>query len=122
MLPIQSQNATEARGQTFIASMSLTISGFDVLTRPTLRPGDPGAGPYDGFKPFTSTLKKGYRRSPEHAAFQADTILEKDFAVIMRDGVKLYCDIFRPDDTQKVPAIILWSPYGKGGNGVYLIP
>jgi predicted acyl esterase len=36
----------------------------------------------------------------------------------MRDGIKLYLDVFRPksSDQDKVPAIIAWSPYGKAGS------
>jgi uncharacterized protein len=34
----------------------------------------------------------------------------------MRDGVKLYCDIFRPSTDKKVPIILVWAPYGKHGN------
>lgn len=37
----------------------------------------------------------------------------------MRDGVKLYVDVYRPktsDDDPKVPAIMAFSPYGKGGS------
>ena len=44
-------------------------------------------------------------------------ICEQDVAVPMRDGVVLYADIFRPaDDTEKVPAILAWSNYGKRPN------
>jgi hypothetical protein len=37
----------------------------------------------------------------------------------MRDGVRLYADIFRPasSDQEGVPAILPWSPYGKSGAG-----
>ena len=37
----------------------------------------------------------------------------------MRDGAKLYCDIFRPADSgenYRVPAILAWSNYGKRPN------
>ncbi|KAL1869038.1 hypothetical protein Plec18167_008041 [Paecilomyces lecythidis] len=36
----------------------------------------------------------------------------------MRDGVKLRADIYRPKTDDKVPAIIMWGPYGKSGNGI----
>jgi len=39
--------------------------------------------------------------------------MEEDTAAAMRDGIKLYCDVFRPAGNEKVPAIIGWSPYGK---------
>jgi uncharacterized protein len=40
-------------------------------------------------------------------------IIERDVAIPMRDGVKLYANIFRPADERPVPPIIAWSPYGK---------
>lgn len=41
-------------------------------------------------------------------------ICEQDVAVKMRDGITIYCDIFRPADTkEKIPVIISWSPFGK---------
>ena len=41
-------------------------------------------------------------------------IIERDVVVTMRDGVKLYADVFRPaDETKPVPPIIAWTPYGK---------
>jgi predicted acyl esterase len=51
-----------------------------------------------------------YRRilENEHAM-----IIERDVAIPMRDGVKLYADIFRPADERPVPPIIAWTPYGK---------
>jgi predicted acyl esterase len=51
----------------------------------------------------------GYRRSEERGM-----IVERDVAVPMRDGVKIYADIHRPGGaSEKVPALIAWSPYGK---------
>ncbi len=48
----------------------------------------------------------------------------------MRDGVKLYCDIYRPgttlDETPatngKVPIILVYAPYGKQGNSELFLP
>ena len=51
-----------------------------------------------------------YRRiiENEHAM-----IIERDVAIPMRDGVKLYADVFRPANEKPVPPIIAWTPYGK---------
>lgn len=38
---------------------------------------------------------------------------ERDVAVPMRDGTTIYTDIYRPDDANRLPAIVAWSPYGK---------
>lgn len=40
-------------------------------------------------------------------------IIEQDCRVTMRDGAFIDIDLFRPDTTDVVPAIIAWSPYGK---------
>lgn len=53
--------------------------------------------------------------------FEEDGMLiQRDVAVAMRDGVKMYVDIYRPAATaDKLPVLIGWSPYGKH-NGVKL--
>lgn len=43
-------------------------------------------------------------------------ICDQDQEVVMRDGTKIYCDIFRPANTDegvKVPVIVSWSWFGK---------
>jgi predicted acyl esterase len=67
--------------------------------------------------PSVTELPKGHKRTPANRAFEADTVFEKDIAIPLRDGLKLYVDVFRPKTDSKVPAILIWSPYGKTGNG-----
>ncbi|WP_207761075.1 CocE/NonD family hydrolase [Bifidobacterium simiarum] len=40
-------------------------------------------------------------------------ICEQDQEVVMRDGTKIYCDIYRPVTEEKIPAIVSWSWFGK---------
>ncbi len=40
-------------------------------------------------------------------------ICEQDVPVTMRDGVKIYVDIYRPKNETDIPAIISWSFFGK---------
>ena len=98
--------------------MSLQINGFDVDVVPVIKPGAKEAGPYDPLKPSVTVLPKGHQRTSSNKSFEADTIFEKDIVLPMRDGVKLYADVFRPVTDEKVPAILIWSPYGKTGNGM----
>ncbi|KNG91587.1 hypothetical protein ANOM_000005 [Aspergillus nomiae NRRL 13137] len=72
---------------------------------------------YKGFHPGRVTrLPRGHVKEPGYQAFPVDVTWEEDQAIVMRDGVKLYADVFRPtDETEKVPAILPWSPYGKVG-------
>jgi hypothetical protein len=45
------------------------------------------------------------------------TLFEKDVAIPMRDGVRLYANVFRPVDkiAGETPSIIYFSPFGKHG-------
>lgn len=73
---------------------------------------------YDGFNPSTTKLPVGHTKEPGLRAFEVEVTWDKDVAVKMRDGVTLYTDVFRPTlstDAAGVPAIIVWSPYGKAG-------
>ena len=55
-----------------------------------------------------------YRRTVEDGM-----LVERDVAVTMRDGIRIYIDIFRPVDEQPAPPIIAWGPYGKHGHTNY---
>lgn len=74
---------------------------------------------YNGFESGSTILKKGHVKSSGYRAFAQDVIYDRDLAIQVRDGVKLYADVFRPadSDVQPVPLIIPWSPYGKTGTG-----
>ena len=39
--------------------------------------------------------------------------VEKDRPIVMKDDVRLYCDVYRPDDTERHPVLIGFSPFGK---------
>ncbi len=58
-------------------------------------------GGYPGFNPRTETVK--------------GMIIERDLAVTMRDGVRIYIDLFRPEKEGLYPVIVAWGPYGKFG-------
>lgn len=65
------------------------------------------------------TLAKPYPFDPHTYEAAPGIICEQDVAVEMRDGAKLYCDIFRPatsGESEQVPAILAWSNYGKRPN------
>ncbi len=60
-------------------------------------------GKYPGFQPNTVEHVDGME-------------ITRDVAVSMRDGVKIYVDVFRPKgshDILKLPTLMTWSPYGK---------
>ncbi len=68
---------------------------------------------YTGFKRETQVLKKGSIRLKGYKPLECDIIFERDVPIKLRDGVTVYTDVFRPNDTQKHPAIMAMSPYGK---------
>ncbi|HZZ02791.1 CocE/NonD family hydrolase [Paraburkholderia sp.] len=78
-----------------------------------LEPG-PRYGILSGFGPGTRVLKAGFQIAPPFRSLPVDVVLEKDVAVLLRDGVTIYVDVFRPAGAERVPVIVAWSPYGKG--------
>jgi uncharacterized protein len=51
---------------------------------------------------------------PELSQATYKTKTERGVHVRMRDGVELLCDVVRPDDNEKHPAILVRTPYGRG--------
>ncbi|VCU71696.1 Cocaine esterase [Pigmentiphaga humi] len=47
--------------------------------------------------------------------------VERDVAVAMRDGIRLYVDIIRPKGNGPFPVILTFSPYGKHGLKKFLL-
>ncbi|GAB1214050.1 hypothetical protein ATERTT37_003207 [Aspergillus terreus] len=74
---------------------------------------------YQGFAPQESILDVGHVKEPGYRAFSCKSIFTRDQEIVVRDGARLYADIFRPASSasQPVPAILPWSPYGKTGTG-----
>jgi predicted acyl esterase len=96
--------------------MPYTIGSVQVIQTP-LEPPEKDHH-YDNGEPSVTVLRKGYTKDPDSAPFLVDTIFEKDVAFTLRDGVKIRADILRPaDESITVPALVAWSPYGKGGRG-----
>lgn len=78
---------------------------------------------YKGFNPRVETLPAGWNEL-DGMSLTSDITVEHDVTVTVRDGCKLYCDIFRPADSgpnNKVPAIVAWSPFGKKYNSEGLL-
>ena len=65
-------------------------------------PSPPAERGYPGFKPRTEKIQ--------------GMIIQYDIAVPMRDGIKIYIDIYRPEKEEKYPIILAWGPYGKHGH------
>ena len=61
----------------------------------------PSSGGHPGFNPRTEEVK--------------GMLIERDVAVKMSDGIKIYIDVIRPKKDGKYPVLVSWGPYGKQG-------
>jgi predicted acyl esterase len=91
----------------------------DVIFSPLLKPKDHPLYNYQGFKPGEEILDAGHTKALGCKPFEVKTVFDRDHAIVVRDGKRLYADIFRPEtsNSQPIPAILPWSPYGKTGTG-----
>ncbi|KAL5342179.1 Alpha/Beta hydrolase protein [Aspergillus crustosus] len=61
----------------------------------------------------------GFNAKPLKSAIRID----HDVELTMRDGARLYADIYRPADSdEKIPAILSWSFYGKKYSALDMLP
>ena len=89
---------------------------------PAYREPEGGQGLFAAFEPGTRTLPTGFQVGPRFKPLPVDIVLEKDVAVILRDGVTIYVDVLRPAGNEKVPVLVAWSPYGKSrGNAAQYV-
>ena len=70
-------------------------------------------GLFSAFEPGVRTLPAGFQAKPGFMPLPVDIVLDKDVAVVLRDGVTIYVDVLRPVGVEKAPVIVAWSPYGK---------
>lgn len=78
--------------------------------------GHPGYKPFNvKFDPKHLVLPKGHVKEEGRKQMLVDSVVDRDTAIPLRDGLHVYADIYRPasSDETKFPAVICWSPYGK---------
>lgn len=64
----------------------------------------------------TAPLEDGRYPGLRYEEIQYDKFRKfKDVAVPLRDGTRIYIDIYRPLDEHPSPCLLAWSPYGKHG-------
>lgn len=65
---------------------------------------------------FTATIPKGTVKDEKYRPTVCDMIFTHDQPIVLRDGVTIYADIFRPaDESKQYPAIFSITGYGKTG-------
>ncbi|KAJ5724848.1 hypothetical protein N7493_006576 [Penicillium malachiteum] len=61
----------------------------------------------------------GFKAKP----FESDIQIDHDVEIVVRNGVRLYADVYRPaNTTEKVPAVLSWSFYGKKYSALDMLP
>jgi uncharacterized protein len=85
--------------------------GFEWMWQEVLPADAPNRDPPTTYVPFgyeKQILPKGYQKTPANKPLDLDIIFEKDVEIVLRDGVRIYVDIYRPADTndKKIPIII----------------
>ncbi len=63
--------------------------------------------------PFATPDTRGARPPAYRRTIAYGMIIERDVAVALRDGVRLFVDVYRPLDEQPAAPLIAWGPYGK---------
>lgn len=97
--------------------MAQFIDDIPVLQAPLTSIRAPDAQ-YNGLNPATRILHAGFQKTPSHRPFRAATVFEQDIEIPLRDEAVIRTDVFRPADVNDpVPALVVWSPYGKSGTG-----
>ncbi|KAI8943641.1 hypothetical protein NX059_001626 [Plenodomus lindquistii] len=66
----------------------------------------PEDGGYPGFNPRTVVDN------------ELSLQIEHDATITLRDGTKIYADVYKPAKVSKSPVILIWSPYGKHVNPI----
>lgn len=98
-----------------LTGMTQTMSDTDLKFRPA-RPATHPAARYSGLRPLQRTFRKGEQASKGGLPLTCDIVMDQDVAVTLRDGTRIYIDIFRPAGApQPLPALVSWGPYGKQG-------
>jgi predicted acyl esterase len=90
------------------------IDATETLFRDATPPEDPRVN-WRGFQPGRSTLAAGSTYSPDGRPLICDIVLDRDVEMALRDGARIFLDVYRPVTEEPLPAILVWSPYGKQG-------
>ncbi len=74
---------------------------FEGITRP-------------GVDPFSAAHKPPLPPADYHRREEQGLTIEHNCIIPLRDGVEIYCDLYRPEGaTRDVPILLAWGPYGK---------
>lgn len=82
-----------------------------------------GENGYEACQPGKSEVLPSGWNGFNAKALQSDIRIDHDVEIVVRDGVRLYADVYRPANmTEKVPAVLSWSFYGKKYSALDMLP
>ncbi|PVH98843.1 alpha/beta-hydrolase [Periconia macrospinosa] len=84
-----------------------------------------GVNNYQGFMPGKSEVLKKGANPYDARPLESDIRIDHDVEITIRDGCRLYADIYRPADVPdggKLPAVVSWSCYGKKYSALHMLP
>lgn len=82
-----------------------------------------GENGYVGFHPGKSEILRSGASPFNAKPLKSDIQIDHDVEIVVRDGARLYIDVYRPaNSTEKVPAILSWSFYGKKYSALDMLP
>lgn len=70
-------------------------------------------GPYRFMAPLFPPDALGVEGPQPSRVVEGELLIERDVPIPLRDGTRLYADVFRPASGERVPALLAWGPYGK---------
>ncbi|KAF2022407.1 alpha/beta-hydrolase [Aaosphaeria arxii CBS 175.79] len=97
---------------------------LQVAYKPISKP-EIGVNNYQGFMRGKSEVIKKGSNPYDARPLESDIRLDHDVEIKVRDGCRLYVDIYRPADAkedEKLPAVISWSCYGKKYSALHMLP
>ncbi|MBV6659719.1 CocE/NonD family hydrolase [Pseudomonas yamanorum] len=74
--------------------------------------------PESAVEPFhvrSVVLEPGYVHEPGRKPLTSSLIWDQDVSVLLRDGIVIYADVYRPVGDAPAPTVLVWTPYGKQG-------
>jgi uncharacterized protein len=82
-----------------------------------------GENGYQGFQPGKSEVLPVGWNGFNAKSLTSEIQVDHDVEIVVRDGARLYCDIYRPAGvTEKIPAIVSWGFYGKKYSALIMLP
>ncbi|KAK7911854.1 X-Pro dipeptidyl-peptidase C-terminal non-catalytic domain-containing protein [Apiospora marii] len=84
-----------------------------------------GENGYVGFTPGKTEVLKAGAKPFDAKPIPSDIRIDHDVEVVVRDGARLYMDVYRPPGSSKdepVPAVLSWSFYGKKYSALDMLP